>query len=59
MDLESLKIIVSPLKNKIGAVLSRRKARRVISDFNEFLPRPLSGTSVNPKKRALVSYVVF
>jgi hypothetical protein len=59
MDLEFLKTMIPPLKSKIGAVLNSRKAKRVISDFDEYLPRQISGTSGDSGKKALISYVVY
>jgi glycosyltransferase involved in cell wall biosynthesis len=59
MDLESLTIKTNFFRSKMGALLNSRKAKRVISDFNEFLIRPISDTGDDYGKRALVSYIVY
>ena len=58
MDLDFWKAKTYSLRSKIGALLYRRRSKRVISEFDEFRPRALSGTDRDPEKKALVSYLV-
>lgn len=58
MNFTFLKARTQSLRNSLGAMLYRRRTQRVIYGFNEFLPRPVSGTGADPGKTALVSYLV-